>query len=114
MDGIDTAASNKTFVIQFDKPFRWQADDFAEKNAFLFSLWKVLVLGVWSEKSACSPFRRCLRRAFGLKRVPCEEAQASHPRRTRSHRVPLSQLCTKYLDGGPTFTNINLLRMSGE
>ena len=33
--------TNKEFVLVLEKQYHWFASDAAEKNAFLFSLWKV-------------------------------------------------------------------------
>eukprot|EP00047_Mylnosiga_fluctuans_P024967 m.177353 g.177353 ORF g.177353 m.177353 type:complete len:850 (-) comp9970_c1_seq15:263-2812(-) len=41
VDGVDPGPANKEFVLVLEKPYRWIATDAAEKNSFLFSLWKL-------------------------------------------------------------------------
>ena len=42
--------SNREFLLQFEKVYRWLAQDASEKQAFLFSVWK-----------ACTPMASAMR-----------------------------------------------------
>lgn len=53
VDGISPLPSNRSFALQLNKSIKWNADDPSEKDAFLYSLWKL------SKKFVMSYFKLC-------------------------------------------------------